>query len=631
MLTLYAAVFLRPLASQAGTHLGPGLGDPLFNLVVLKWDAHRLEHGLTGLWSPPYFYPTRDALALSDHLLGPGAVAWGITAATGNPVLAYNLLLFSAFVVTGLATHLVFRAAGLGRAAAFLAALAYAFSPFRLGQTPHLQMLLAAAIPPLLWFWHRFLVDGRRRDGLLALGLYAVHLSGGTYLAYMVHLPLLVTFLVHAGHGAFRGPSGRRRLVATGALGLAMAVLACGTFYPYVTQRTGSVLERDEWDLRSYGATLAAWLTPSYWNTYFPWAEGALAKLHQTRPGDGWVIEKNLFPGFVPAALALVALRSGRRRWSGWRPAYGPWGVVLAAAAAVAAFLAADLYTCCLAVERGADSPGLLRPGRFYDLCLVVFLAAAATVLWRHRGRLPAAARAAGPPTFPRVLLAASAICLLLSFPLFFEPLSDRLPGLGGMRVPARFYVFTSLGVAWLAGRGFELVLAERRFRASRAAVGTAVVLACAVELVPVRLPFEPVPQESRFPGVDHWLARQPEVRAYLDLPFGDTPDDEILPMYRGSLHFKPLVNGYSGHLPPDYLALRRICCTPVPEKEALQLLRSWGVTHVVVRLQPALRRRPQALRRYQEWRERVLTGELRGVQEVYSDHRKDRVYAIAP
>src|SRR5205807_4476776 len=77
---LLAALYLRPIWRVLGTHLAAGLGDPLFNLYILKWVAHEAHLGFAGFWDAPFFYPAHDVLAYSDHLLGPGLAAAAFTA-----------------------------------------------------------------------------------------------------------------------------------------------------------------------------------------------------------------------------------------------------------------------------------------------------------------------------------------------------------------------------------------------------------------------------------------------------------------------------------------------------------------------------------------------------------------------
>jgi len=109
-------------------------------------------------------------------------------------------------------------------------------------------------------------------------------------------------------------------------------------------------------------------------------------------------------------------------------------------------------------------------------------------------------------------------------------------------------------------------------------------------------------------------------VRAVLELPI-DNVVSEIAAMYHATRHWKPIVNGYSGYLPEPYLEIRDRCF-PVPDDRALQLLRSWGVTHVLFH--------PQALE--QRWERRTLRSwQDSGEVETVYDDGVDRVYRLLP
>ena len=55
--------FLRPIASLYASHIAPDLGDPLFNVVILKWGVHQLSQGLPDFWNAPF-----GALRKADDL-----------------------------------------------------------------------------------------------------------------------------------------------------------------------------------------------------------------------------------------------------------------------------------------------------------------------------------------------------------------------------------------------------------------------------------------------------------------------------------------------------------------------------------------------------------------------------------
>jgi hypothetical protein len=252
---LYAAMtllYLRPIWRVGGDRLAPSLDDPLFNFYVLNWSAHQIRMGLPDLWNANLFFPTRGALALSDHLLGPAAQL----ALFSNPVAGYNFLLFTSFVASALAVCWVCRRAGLSWAAAVLAGWMYAFSSFRVAQMAHLQVLIAQWIPLTLWFWDRLLAERTWKNAALFLLFYLLHMTGGCYLAYMIHFPMLALLIN-------RLATEKRELFSLRSLRLLVPVgLIAGTallvlFLPYVRTSKSLGLIRTDEEIWKFGATPA--------------------------------------------------------------------------------------------------------------------------------------------------------------------------------------------------------------------------------------------------------------------------------------------------------------------------------------------------------------------------------------
>jgi hypothetical protein len=605
---LAAGLYLRPIWQVLGTQVTPELIDPVFNLYILKWVAHESHRGFAGFWDPPFFYPARGVLAYSDHLLGPGLAAAAFTSLlpreTPRWVTAYNLLLWSSFALTGLAACWVLRRGGLGWAAAWMGGAMFAFSPFRWEQLSHLQVLLMALIPPTLWSFDRLLERPGWRRAAVFLACYLLHLSGGCYLAYMIHVPLAVLLANRLPHLA-AGGRWRAALPALGATFLVAAVAAGALFGKYWSVARTAGLHWGPGPARHWGASLLSYLTPSQSNLY----SGLLpAGLH--RP------EGSLFPGWLATGLAIAGARDLWRRRRAAAPAPAPrltagrrlaLGGLLALAAV--GWLAGEARTWTLPVPGAYHLVGLPRwATRTYPLALL--LVAAGVLGWlalRRRWRGGRPPRAGGLEPRPRGLLLAGAATAALSFPIFFDPLARLVPGLGDMRVPARFDAFTSLAIVWLAASALDRRLHRwtdpRRAPASRRrgfALAAATAALLLVEVCPRPFGWADLDDEDDFPDVYSWIASQPDVHALLELPLADPvlPSPylvDISYMYYGTLHWKPLVNGYSAHAPSAIGRLRQRCCQPVPDAETLAMLREWGVTHLVVhRHELPLRQRQQ-------------------------------------
>ena len=84
-------------------------GDPLLNAWTLAWVAHQLPRAPAHLFDANIFYPERRTLAYSETLLVPAMVAAPLHWAGVGPLLVYNLVFLSGFVISGVGTALFVR------------------------------------------------------------------------------------------------------------------------------------------------------------------------------------------------------------------------------------------------------------------------------------------------------------------------------------------------------------------------------------------------------------------------------------------------------------------------------------------------------------------------------------------
>ena len=228
-------------------------GRSVFNLYILKWGIHQIRLGLAGgetdFWNAPFFYPTRGVIAYSDHLVGPAAMAAAFTAVIPNPIAAFNLLFLGSFVLCGWSTWAVLRWSGSAGPSLPGGAM-YAFSSFRWDQTSHLQVLLGQ------WTLHaldldRLLAQPGWRRAVAFLAFYAVHVTGGSYLAYMIHVPLLAILLVRLPELWRREePWSALRVLVPVALAAGLVLLPI--YLPYVRSGSERGFERTGPEVRSW-------------------------------------------------------------------------------------------------------------------------------------------------------------------------------------------------------------------------------------------------------------------------------------------------------------------------------------------------------------------------------------------
>jgi len=99
---LASVVMGREVLAHLGDSIANDAGDPILTTTILHWVATHLPY--TDAWYQfPIFYPSRDTLTFSEHLLGVSVVAAPIEWVTGSPVIAYNLTLIASFALSAAA------------------------------------------------------------------------------------------------------------------------------------------------------------------------------------------------------------------------------------------------------------------------------------------------------------------------------------------------------------------------------------------------------------------------------------------------------------------------------------------------------------------------------------------------
>jgi hypothetical protein len=187
-----------------------------------------------------------------------------------------------------------------------------------------------------------------------------------------------------------------------------------------------------------------------------------------------------------------------------------------------------------------------------------------------------------------RMCLAFGAFGVLLSFgPAVAPPyefLYSTVPLLLPIRNSARIGYLGLVAVAVLAG--FGMALLRRRLDAVavrwiRALPAAAVVL-CAVEPLAAPVGYQPF---DGIPPIYARLRSEPHaVVAEFPFPRPESQFRNAPYLLHSTLNWKPLVNGYSGFIPPSY-AEHYLSFNAFPAATAIEALRGAGVTHVFVHL----------------------------------------------
>ena len=158
--------------------------------------------------------------------------------------------------------------------------------------------------------------------------------------------------------------------------------------------------------------------------------------------------------------------------------------------------------------------------------------------------------------------------------------LSAILPGYSATRVPSRFLMFTRLSLALFVSLGAAALL--RRCRPARV-MTAALVLLLPLEHVSVPLPVWEVSTGARVPQVYLWLAGQHDAGPLFEFP----PHPPRLRRWEAfwqhfsTLHWMPLVNGFSSYYPPHYEFVYAELLE-LPSARSLGVLDGLGVRYVV-------------------------------------------------
>ncbi|WP_245923547.1 hypothetical protein [Paractinoplanes atraurantiacus] len=290
--------------------------DPSRQAWQIAWGGHILLTDPARLWQANAFYPEPNSFAYGDSLLGYapfGMIGEGPVAA----VLRYNVLFVLAHALLAIGGYALVRQLGAGRTGAAVAAVAFAYAPWRLAQEGHLDIVSAGAIPLALamlarghgWSLRRGFRPHRRHAGwaaagwLVAIWQVSLGFSLGVPFLYVLGLILLV-LLVAVPLRWFRRPVDRPvlgwRLLLTDTLGsLILVGVSALIAIPYFKAPAGGP-----------AGTEIAFYSPPLRSLLIGPAESRIwgAPHEVPRSSLSWPAEMGLLPGFVLYALALAGL-----------------------------------------------------------------------------------------------------------------------------------------------------------------------------------------------------------------------------------------------------------------------------------------------------------------------------------
>jgi hypothetical protein len=564
--------------------------DPDTDLLmwILSWDSHAFLSGIWSIFDANIYHPQRYTLAYSENLIGDAIVAAPVLWLTGNPVLALNVTSLASCVLCAAGAYFLARKTGVARPGALICGLVFAFAPARFLRIGQLHLASVHWMPFTLAFLHSYFESGRSRDVRLAIACYTLQVVSSGHGA--VFTTVAVVGLV--GYRLLLGEKldVRSRLRHAGVPGALLLLPAALIFLPYLQVQREMGLRRSLEASLEWAVPASSFLaSPSHVHRF-------LMSLFSTTDitADARAF---LFPGYLPLLLAAAALAAKPR--VAFPSESGAWKILAGLCEAAA------LVSLGLGLAIALYGPFRWRVGELVVLSarrperIWLVFAAAVFLRWLVRGRAPFAAgergRALGAfwtrqaVAYRRdsriyyALLTVLGLWLSLGPPLGLWPAVYWLPGFNFIRVPARFTLMAVLGLAILAGFGFERLAKAGSPRRWLAAL-TAVLLVAEFAVVPLAT----MPYRVEIPAIDRWLDGRPKPFVVAELPLpsygagGAWERRQSEFMLHSMAHWQKTVHGYSGFRPPLHIELYwqlRL----FPDEQSLTSLEQLGVDYIVI------------------------------------------------
>jgi hypothetical protein len=310
---IVCAAMVAPICNLAHLATASHGGDSRLIIWTLAWDNHVWLDRLPSLFDANIFYPARNTLAYSEHLLGISFFTLPVYALTRNPVLAYNIVWLLSFLLSAVAAHALVWRHARDHLAAAMAGLVFAFCFYRMHQGHgHLHVIWAFLIPFSLMTMERWVVTLSWRWLGAFVVLVTLQALSSWYQAVLIFVAdaFFMLWLLLAEQAV---PKTRvTRLVLQAAAGAIVALVIVAPFVKhYSVLAAGTPSEAS-----SNAADLAAYLVPPE-NTF----AGQWLVAHGVK-GPRWIWgEQTVYLGWTALVLAIVgaagslrAADSGARR-----------------------------------------------------------------------------------------------------------------------------------------------------------------------------------------------------------------------------------------------------------------------------------------------------------------------------
>ena len=575
--TLLTVVLAYPLSLHPASTTFPGSSDRNLYVWTLAWDAHAFLHQPWRIFDANIFHPYSRTLAYSENLIGAAMLIAPLEWVVQDPFLSFNIASLLTVPLCALGAYLLARRLGLGEPAAWICGLVFGFAPPRFLRVDQAHLTAVEWIPFCLAYAHTYASSGRQFDLRMALAFLSLQIltSGHGAVFLLATLAGGALYVVATG-GRIHVTKVLRDSGLTGAIVLVPAALM---LVPYRMVQIEVGLRRDLGDWTGSWASFLS--SPTHVDAFMTNHLGAFG---------AWInanTQASLFPGLVP--LLLVGAAFAKRRTRNASQAPGQWWsrIALLLECAFIGVIGLGIYARVTGTTRVEVGGLTLSVRALWRVWVLAGVLACLRIALLRRVRFSLETRATNVRRFIAGLRGDSrtfytlvvVACLLLAIGPPYGPwrFVYWLPGLSFIRVPSRFMILGTLGIAVLSAYGFERLVARVSHRSqwlTAAFVGAALIAEFAV------VPFDVVASPREIPAADRWLANQPRPFVVAELP----PMDPTIPMLHSMAHWQKTIHGYSGWNPARSQSLAA-ALTSVPDAASLNALSEVGVTYLVVHM----------------------------------------------
>ena len=174
-----------------------------------------------------------------------------------------------------------------------------------------------------------------------------------------------------------------------------------------------------------------------------------------------------------------------------------------------------------------------------------------------------------------------------MKLPLYY--ISKIVPFIAGMRATQRFSLMIYFGIMILSSLGLQVILKKPKYKSFYVVITMICCIIYVVEVYPYHFPQNPH-QHFSYSKLDRKIAeiqkRDASSPVILYLPIfyfqQSYPVKEATYMLGSTLHWAPILNGFSGELPNGFMENMKILNT-FPSDDAIRLLRKMKVNYLAL------------------------------------------------